>query len=66
MINWKNLKLNPPSDDCNVCVKVGVNYDTYQFKRYSDIGWDLIKNLKPIAPCKIPDHAMYIILDDIK
>lgn len=66
MTNWKNLKLNPPSDDCNVCVKIRVNYDTYQFKRYSDIGWDLIKNLKPVDPCKIPDHAMYIILDDIK
>lgn len=66
MINWKNLRLNPPREDCSVCVKIGVNYETYQFKRYSEVGWNLIKNLRPIDQCKIPEDAMYIILDDIK
>ncbi len=66
MINWKNLRLNPPSDDCNLCVKIGTNYETYQFKRHSDIGWSLLKNLRPIDQSRIPEHAMYIILDDVK
>lgn len=66
MINWKNLRLNPPNDDCTVCVKTGMDYETFQFKRYSDVGWGLVKNSRPIDQAKIPAHAMYIILDEIK
>lgn len=66
MTNWKNLRLNPPTEDCNVCMKIGTNYETFQFKRYSDVGWGLIKNMRQIDPCKIPSDAMYIILDEIK
>ncbi len=66
MTNWKNLKCNPPPDNCDVCVKIGMTYDTFQFKRYSKIGWELIKNMRPIDQCKIPEDAMYIILDEIK
>lgn len=66
MTNWKNLKLNPPLENCDICVKVGMTFDTLQFKRYSDTGWGLFKNMRPIEQCKIPEHAMYIILNDIK
>lgn len=66
MTNWKNLKLNPPAEDCDICVNIGVTYDTFQFKRYSDIGWDLIKNMRQIDPRKIPDDAKYINLNEIK
>lgn len=65
MINWINLRTNPPTKDCNICVKVGVDYETYKFQRYSDIGWELYKNLKAIGQDKIPENAMYINLDEI-
>lgn len=65
MTNWKNLRLNPPCENCEVCVKIGLNYETYRFIRYSEVGWDLVKNGRQIDQSKIPEHAMYIILDEI-
>lgn len=66
MTNWKNLILNPPIEDCDICVKIGGNYETFQFKRYSSVGWGLIKSMRPIDSSKIPDNAMYINLNEIK
>lgn len=66
MTNWKNLRLNPPKEDCNVCVKIGLDYETFQFKRYSDVGWELIKHSRPVNQKKIPGYALYINLDEIK
>ena len=39
MENWKNLRTNPPKEDCNICVKIGSSYDTYKFKVYSERNW---------------------------
>lgn len=66
MTNWKNLRFNPPNDNCDVCVKIGTNYETFQFKRYSDVSWELIKNMGPVNHLLISDDALYIILNDIK
>ncbi len=66
MINWKNLKINPPTENCNICLKVGVNFETYLFKLCGSSGWELYKYPKTIGPGNIPDNALYIILDDIK
>lgn len=65
MTNWKNLRLNPPREDCNLCVKIGATFDTYYFKRYSDVGWELVKNHRSIDQAKIPEYAVYINLDEI-
>ena len=48
MENWKNLRTNPPKEDCNICVKIGSSYDTYKFKVYSERNWGLIKYPKTI------------------
>lgn len=66
MSNWRNLRLCPPVKSCSICVKIGQDYEAYQFERYSETGWGLIKNLWTIDQCKIPEHALYIVLDDIK
>lgn len=67
MTNWKSLKKNPPIESCNICLKVGVTYDTFFFKRYTDYSWELQhKYPKSIGPEKVPDHALYINLDEIK
>ncbi len=65
-INWKTLWKNPPSENCHICIKIGDNYETYRFVRYSTIGWGLYKHpLKEIDITAIPPHALYIILDEI-
>ncbi len=66
MRNWKNLLEDPPTSDCNICIKVGDNFETYQFKRYSDTGWAIHKQHRPIEPNRIPANAVYINLDEIK
>lgn len=66
MTNWKNLRSNPPVENCNVCVKVGDNYETYKFKRHSDIGRCLNKFTRDYDAASIPKEAMYINLDEIK
>lgn len=66
MTNWKNLKNNPPTESCNVCLKIGVSYDTYYFKRYTSYSWELYKFPRAIGPEKVPDNAFYINLDEIK
>lgn len=66
MANWKNLKNNPPAENCNICMKVGVNYETYFFKRYTNYSWELYKYPRAIGPEKVPDNALYINLDEIK
>lgn len=49
MINWKNLKKNPPTESCNICLKIGVTYDTFQFRRYTAYSWELYKYPKAIG-----------------
>lgn len=66
MINWKDLKKNPPTENCNICLKIGVTFDTFVFKRYGSYGWELYKYPKTIGPEKVPDGALYINLDEIK
>ena len=66
MINWKNLKKNPPTESCNICLKIGVTYDTFQFRRYTADSWELYKYPRAIGPERVPDHALYIDLDEIK
>lgn len=66
MANWKNLKNNPPTENCNICMKVGVNFETYFFKRYTNYSWELYKYPRAIGPEKVPDNALYINLDEIK
>ena len=69
MQSWKtgkNLRTNPPKEDCNICVKIGSSYDTYKFKVYSERNWGLIKYPKTIDSCKVPEEALYINLDEIK
>lgn len=64
MVNWKNLIKNPPIEDCNICMKVGKNYETYRFVWLSRVCWQLEK-LNPIEMTKIPEEALYINLDEI-
>ena len=66
MSHWKNLLEEPPIRDCNICIKVGDNFETYLFKRYSHTGWEIYKQHRPIEPSKIPSSAVYINLDEIK
>lgn len=66
MIFWQNLKHAPPDSDCEVCVKVGLNYETYRFMRYSSDSWRLYKFPRYIEPSCIPDDALYINLELIK
>lgn len=66
MTNWKNLRQNPPSKDCNICVKVGSSYETYCFKRHTDYSWELLKYPRTIELEKIPGEALYINLDEIE
>lgn len=65
MINWKNLRCNPPQENCNLCVKIGLNYETYMFRLLSATNWDLYKYPKTISQEELPDYAMYINLDEI-
>ena len=65
MTNWKNLLEYQPMKDCNICVKVGDNFETYHFKRYSDIGWAIFKQARQIDLRRIPTNAVYINLDEI-
>lgn len=66
MTTWINLLTDPPAQNCNICLKVGDNFETYQFKRYSETGWEIHKLSRPIDPDKIPTNAVYINLDEIK
>lgn len=66
MINWKNLRNNPPTENCNICLKIGSCYDTYKFRKYSERNWELSKYPIMIESFQIPEHALYINLDDIK
>lgn len=66
MTNWKNLKKNPPTESCNICLKIGDSYDTFLFRRYTDYSWELYKYPRPISSGKVPDYALYINLDEIK
>lgn len=66
MVNWKNLKNNPPCEDCNICIKVGDNYETFKFIAHTSYSWSLYKYPKTIASEKVPEEAFYINLDDIK
>lgn len=63
---WKNLKRSPPVSDCEVCVKVGMNYETYRFLRYSSESWRLYKFPRYIEPSDIPNDALYINLEQIQ
>ena len=65
-ILWRNLKKNPPKQNCNVCLRIGQNYETFQFIRFSKIGWGIFKNLKECDIKAIPDNTEYIVLDEIK
>jgi hypothetical protein len=66
MVNWKNLRADPPKKDCDICVKIGSSYDTYKFKIYSECNWGLIKHPKTIDSYKVPEEALYINLDEIR
>lgn len=65
IMSWKSLHLNPPTEDCNICVRVGDNYETYWFKKYTDSSFVLVKFPKEISPREIPQDAMYVNLDNI-
>lgn len=65
MSNWKNLRTNPPKEDCNICVKVGDDYETYKFKVHSEHNWSLVKYLRTIDSCKVPKEAQYVNLNEI-
>lgn len=65
MINWKDLRLNPPAEECNICVKIGENYETYRFMVFTEKSWGLYKYPKTITMNAVPLCAKYIILDDI-
>ena len=66
MTNWKNLRTNPPTEDCNVCVKIGDNYETYRFIAYTGYSWGLYKYPRTYGPDKVSKNAQYINLDEIK
>lgn len=63
--NWKNLTLNPPSQNCNVCIKSGTDFETFKFERHSEVGWSLYKFGREINRDNISPEALYINLDDI-
>lgn len=65
MTNWKNLRINPPTENCNICLKIGTNYETFFFKTYSKDSWELIKDARPFGCHRIPAEAMYINLNEI-
>lgn len=64
MTNWKNIHLNPPTERCNICLKVGDNYETYIFGRYHN-SWELSKMGRKFSREQIQPHAQYIVLDEI-
>lgn len=66
MANWKNLRDNPPDKDCNICVKVGDNYETFKFRVHTEYCWSLHKYLQDVTMDKMPEEALYINLDEIK
>ena len=65
MVVWKNLMRDSPKDSCHLCVKVGLNMETYYFKRHSDHAWELSKDGRDINPARIPVDTKYINLDMI-
>ena len=65
MTNWKNLINNPPTDDCDICIRVGRNYETYRFRRFNAKTWEISKNGRAIDVVKIPVDALYINLNEI-
>lgn len=66
MITWKSLRSNPPDKDCNICIKVGDNYETFKFKAHTIYNWSLHKYPQNIPMDKVPKEALYINLDEIK
>lgn len=66
MVNWKNLRQNPLTENCNICLKIGSNYETYYFRLYPSHTWELYKYPRFISPEKVPEEAQYINLDEIK
>lgn len=65
MVNWKNLRDNPPKENCHICVKIGDDYETYKFIVRSESSWTLMKYPRSIEAHKIPKEAMYINLNKI-
>ena len=66
MANWKNLIGNPPDENCTICLKVGTDCEVYKFKTLGNGCWELAKYPRRFGMEKVPKHALYIILDDIK
>lgn len=65
MTKWKSLREDPPSSDCKICIKIGTYYDVYDFERFSETGWGLIRDKRVYDLIQIPEHALYINLDEI-
>lgn len=65
MTNWKSLFNNPPADDCDICLKIGKNYETYQIKWYNPYVFQIFKNGRIIEITKISTDALYINLNEI-
>lgn len=67
MVNWKNLRNNPPIENCDVCLKIGDNYETFKFCLYSNdlYGWGLKKASRSYSPNVFPEDTLYIILNNI-
>lgn len=65
MVNWKNLRDNPPKENCHICVKIGDDYETYKFIVRSESSWTLMKYPRSIDSYKVPQEALYINLSEI-
>lgn len=66
MEKWKNLRENPPRQNCSICLKIGQHYEACQFIRHSEVGWSLFEYGREFDPTKIPTHTLYINLDEIE
>lgn len=63
MVVWKNLRNEPPLGNCNICLKIGTDFNVFQFIKYSNEGWGLKDKMKEYDASAIPSEALYIELD---
>lgn len=66
MIRWKNLREDPPAENTKICIKIGNYYDVFDFERYSEMGWGLLRDNRIYDILQIPHHALYIDLNKIE
>lgn len=65
MLRWKSLREDPPVFDTKICIKIGSYFDVFDFVRYSEVGWGLVRDKKEFDLIQLPAHTLYIDLEQI-